>query len=388
MDSFSDSLGTVLHEISQKYNVPDFVKTAKRSDLCPEKPEGWSDEDFEASLSRVCADPMNLGYPCHTKAATWASAAYLMDEYETLQPYYRQQVGDRIEKFAEYFGIEDELRNLQNTKVAMLKQASEQQEFPDDWYAFVVNHDGNTQKSGLMVDELSMQKAAEWLISNRNELPLHQCTDVACRIFKRAAALSVAVPYEEQIERILGFGFNDNETIAEQLEKRAKSIKNSNRRDTLMKIASEFRSNPPEIGSETMYKVACFVDECDKQGGLMGQRMRHEIPLPEDIVYRHTLSEMRKVASDHIKLQNGGIYPVASLQNLDRNAFEDEFGTELAEECFSGLDVNMGKAAGVLPTLPRPQAERLSSMLSASGVRPVRREKASSAITIPPEYYN
>ncbi len=378
----------MLHEIAQKYTVPDFVKTAKRSDLCPEKPADWTEEEFQDSLSRVCADSINLGYPCHTKAATWASAAYLMNEYESLQPYYRQQVGERIEKFAEYFGIQDDLRSLQNTKVAMMKQASVEQEYPDDWYAFVINNNGKTERSGLMSDEISLQKAAQWVIEHRNEIPLHLCTNAACRIFKRAAALSVDVPYHDKIERLLGFGFNDNETIAENLEKRAKAIEPGPRRDTLMKIAGEFRVAPPDIGSKTMYKVACFLDECDKVGGLMGKRIRHEIPLPEDIMYSHTISQMRKVASDHIKLQNGGIYARDALKALDRDQFENEFGTELAEECFTGLNFNIDKAAGVLPTLPRPEASRLATMLSDHGVKPVRQEKAASAITIPAEYWN
>lgn len=381
-DSFSDSLGTVLHNLTQKYSVPDFVKSANYREVCPDLPE--------ERLSRLCADPANLRYPCHTKAATWLSAAYLTDEYENLPPHYRMYVGERLQKFAKYFGIENEVQDVIESKTRSIKQASAAPEYPDDMYISVSNEGGIVKRAGLLLNETSVAKAAQWVCEHRDELPLHVCCDMARKIVKRACVLSMKIPEQRTLERLLGFGFNDPESIADALSKRASLgySKDPELSRTVLKIASEFRENPPEPGSETMFKAACFLDEYDSRTGLTSMRKRRECSYPEEIFYKHTVNDLEKVASQNVKLQNGSIYSISELESLDRTNFENTFGTDLSRECFSGMELDKEAAARVLPTLPRPMADRLSGLLKCAGVRPVRQEKATSAIVIPPEFFS
>ena len=382
MTSFRDPLGTEFHKIKATYNVPPFVKSANQKDL---RPEGTPEE-----LYRVCADPVNLTYPCHTKAATWLSAAFLAEDYEKLPPHYRTYVGNRIEKFAKFFGIETDVQNIVTERTQTVKTASASARIPADWYAVEMESDGQKQYAGAMLDQNGVKKAAQWLFMNRHAMPLHQCSSIAQRIYKRAAALGMPeAPEREKLERIIGFGFNDNDRISQALVKRAELGRSADPElsRTLVQMAQIFQSDPPEIGSEVMFKTACFIDEFDHRTGLSAMRSRGELPLPEEVIYQHTLKSMEKYASSNLKLQNGSIYSLDAVSKLDRDAFEGRFGSDLANECYSGFDFNKEAAAAILPTLPRPMADQLSQELTRIGVKPDHQEKAA-AVTIPPEFFN
>lgn len=382
MIPFRDSLFTEFHKISQKYTVPEFVKSAKQKDLRP---------DFEPEkLHRVCADPVNLTYPCHTKAATWLSAAFLAEDYDTLPPHCRAYLGSRIEKFAEFHGISNEVGEIVENRKRQIKQASVTRPLPSDYYAFEYEENGMTKHAGAMLDEAGMQKAASWLLEHRDEMPLHQCSGIAQRIYKRAGSLDADVPRRSSLEQIIGFGFNDNSFIASALRKRAQLGRavSPELSDTLIKMAEHFEKNPPAIGSKTMFKAACFVDEYDHRTGLVAKRARREISRPEEIFYRHTIHDMEKYAASTVKLQNGSVYTLDALSKLTREGVEARFGTEMADELFTGKEFNAEAAAAVLPTLPRPMADELGQELRSVGVTPDRQEKAASAITIPPEFFN
>lgn len=382
MTTFRDPLGTEFHKIKQTYNVPPFVKSANQRDL---RPEGTPEE-----LYRVCADPVNLTYPCHTKAATWLSAAFLAEDYEKLPQHYRTYVGNRIEKFAKFFGIENEIQDLVAERTQTVKQASASAAIPSDWYAVEMESDGQKQYAGAMIDQNGVRKAAQWLLQNRNAMPLHQCSGIAQRIYKRAASLGMEeAPEREKLEQIIGFGFNDNDRISQALVKRAELGRSVDPElsNTLVQMAQIFQQDPPEIGSAVMYKTACFIDEFDHRTGLSAMRSRGELPLPEEVIYRHTLRSMEKYAASNLKLQNGSIYSLDSISRLDRDSFEGRFGSDLANECYVGREFNKEAAAAILPTLPRPMADQLTQELHRIGVRPDHQEKAA-AVVIPPEFFS
>lgn len=380
MDSFRDNLGTEFYRIQQNHSVPSFVKIAKSKDIVP----SYNNE----SLSRVCADPVKLKYPCHTKAATWVSAAYFADDYPRLDPAYRRKVGDNITKFAQFHGIYGEVKKIFDEKAGLIKSAAKKQEYPDDMYLSVVRKGNFVKRAGLLANQQSVLKAANWLMNHRNEIPLYKCSDVARKLVKRAVQLNVPIPYQDTMERLLGFGINDNERIAAHLEKRAELgiTKNKALSKTMFEMANIFRTNPPEIGSLPMMKAANFVDEYDHRVGLVATRARKEISYPEDIFYHHTINGMKKAASSSVKLQNGHVYDLSSMEALNRQDFQDTFGDDLTNECFAGHSLNKEAAARVFPTLPRPMADQITAMLSKNGERPFRTEKAA-AIKFPTEFF-
>ena len=381
METSLDSLGTVLHAIKQKYNAPDFVKSASMKDITPPTD---SDNFFE-----ILADPIHVQYPCHTKAATWVSAACFADNQDKFPEAQRQLIGMNIEKFAKFHGILPEIESLIAQRNRQIKQASMKEVVPDDQYAILQEVNGKQIKAGLIRNATELKKAASWLLENRNEMPLENCTDIATRILKRADALGVSLDENRRLEQLTGKGIRPSEDIAYCLHERARLVASRNKEASVKmhKLAEVFEKQPYRAGSMEMYKTACAIDKFDQNCKLTAMRSRGEIPFPEEVCYEVTASDFRKFASENVRLQTGDIYALDDINKVSRLDFEARMGKDLTDECYSGLHFDKEAALNILPTLPRPMAEDVVKLLRSSGIKPIATEKASSAVTIPAHYY-
>lgn len=376
-----DSLGTVLHAIKQKYNAPDFVKSASMKDITP---PADSDNFYE-----ILADPIRLQYPCHTKAATWVSAACFADNQDKFPEPQRELIGMNIEKFAKFHGILPEVEAIISQRNRRIKQASMKEVVPDDQYAILQEVNGKQIKAGLMRNPSELKKAAAWLIENRNEMPLENCTDIASRIIKRAEALNVSLEENRRLEQLTGKGIRPSSDIAQCLHERASIVAPRNKEASVKmhQLATIFEQKPYRAGSMEMYKTACAIDKFDQSCGLTAMRTRGEIPFPEEVCYEVTSSDFRKFASENVRLQTGDIYALENVSRVPRIDFEARLGKDLTDECYQGLHFDKEAALNILPTLPRPMAEDVVKLLRSQGIKPIATEKASSAIKIPYRYF-
>lgn len=311
--------GVEFYNLCQKHKVPDYVKTASVPDLQWEESE---DDD----LSLVVADAIQKRLPCHTKAATWVSAALFSEHYHEYPDDYRDHVLRQLVKHACYFGIEDDVARLFQKDTELTKQASVPSSYPDEYYLSV------EKRAGLMLTKDHVVKLAEWLLRHRDELSLPDCSKLAHRIMKRAGALNVAVP--EGIERLLGLGITDPEKLADGLTKRASYgyKRNPSGSAELLSYVEKIRENGIQSGSPELYKLACLIDRFDINTFQSQERKRCRLPLPEELCYTHTVQEMEKVASQNVQLVNGDVFSHESLSKISRMDMEAEFARRLLDE--------------------------------------------------------
>lgn len=378
-----DNLGTVLHSVKQKYAAPNYVKTASYDELTP--------NTESANFYETLADPIKAQYPCHTKAATWVSAACFAEDCDSMSPGHRDFVGSRLEKYADFWGIRSDVESIVAKKHARIKQAAPVAEsYPDDCYAVVQTINGKEVRQGLMRNREELEKAAEWLLENRDEMPLDMCTGIAQRILRKEAQLNASLESHRRLEQLTGRGALPSKDIAKGLRERARIVAPTYKAASVEigKLADIFEKRPIKAGSPAMYKAANAIDLYDQHCGLTAMRKRGEIPYPEELCYGCTASDFHKYASDNVRLQTGDVYALSDLGKLDKADVASRCGDDLADACFDGLELNAESAADILPTLPRPEAEALTELLKESGISPVITEKAASAIRVPAECYS
>src|SRR4051794_7447930 len=94
LDQSRDLDGRGLNRLMSLYEVPEWVKSASSAEICGDQIPG-----------HCYADPRGLLYPTHTKAATWTSLAFFLDN----EPGYREgeaaAILERLLKTASFQGI-------------------------------------------------------------------------------------------------------------------------------------------------------------------------------------------------------------------------------------------------------------------------------------------
>lgn len=374
-----DTLHTGLAKLAEEHAIPAFVKQANASSIYA---------NTDTLPLEAFGDPVKRSYPLHTKVATWVSNGYFLDNYNEIEPGKRELIQDRIQKAAAYFGIEDEIERQTLEKAASIKVASVVHELPDSCYMEISYDNGKPVKRGIIYSDKQLTKAANWLVTNRNELPLEKCTEYADRILARADELNIKVAHADELERMCGLGANDTEDIARAIKVRADLVKDPELHKQAMALAINVKRRKLDPLSNELYKVACAIDALDTAAGLVSNRRRGELQLPEEICFNHSIGELTKIASETVHLTSGEVYSLEKIASISRLDFESAFGSDLADECFEDSEFQPKTASYVLASLPRPDAERLVAMLKDKGIEPETTTKAASAIGIPKALYD
>lgn len=374
----NDTLHVGLTKIASEHAVPEFVKEANASSI-------YANVD-ELPLE-VFADPVNRSYPLHTKVATWVSNGYFLDNYAEIPPEKRDLMQERISKAAAYFGIEDEIERQTYEKTAAIKVANYVRELPDSCYMDISYEDGVQHKRGIIRTPEQLNKAAEWIKDNRNDLPLSKCTEYADRVLARADELNVKVANSEYLERLLGMGTNDTNDIARAIKVRADLVKDAQLKNYAIKLASSVKKKAIAPLSNMMYKVASAIDNLDRAADLISLRKQGKLQMPEDICFNHSIGELTKLASETVHLTSGDVFSLEKIASISRLDFESAMGSDLADACYDDTQFNSKQASAVLASLPRPNAEQLVSMLKEKGIEPDLQTKAASAVAMPKVLY-
>lgn len=373
----TDTLGVGIVKMAQVFDIPDYVMSCKRSDILS--------DSLKDIPSGAFADPLHREFPCHTKRATWLSCAYFANEYENIPKERRQKLQDNLVKHAEFFNILPEFESQLNLKADMLRKSADYAQAPDEYYLLVNNSSG--ERKGLLDTDGAVEKAAQWLVSSRNDLTLEKSAELAGRILKRADDLGTKLEYRDRLERMCGIGLCDKASIVRAIGARASLCKDAAIADQFRKLADHIKRSDTLSVDNDMFKVASAIDEADVVSGLVAARRRGEVPLPEELIYKHASCELEKIASETVRLQTGEVYSLSKLASIDRLDFESELGSDLAEEVYNDMQLSEENAASILPTLPRTDAERLSAFLKKKGVTPELKTKAAS-VGIPTEVWD
>jgi hypothetical protein len=359
LDPSSDKNCTELAKLAQRYDFPSFVRSA--------------DLDATMSPSNIAvttyADPVHKKYACHSAAATWLSAVYFHEKSAEYHPKHRERICERLEKFANFFGIRSAYEEL--VKKAELLRGDDQ--LPDSAYAYVWQaKDGNKERYYPMTNALQVKVAAEWLEQNQDRIPFADRNVIGNKVLEKAARFGAGLGdhLTDFIEKQAGRGIPDPKEVYSMLEHRATLAKKQDHREAILKLAHAVRSTPRvALQPNELVKLAATIDLIDHAIGLKG-KYTEILPRPEDVIFKVTYTKAASDMSRLCALQTGNVYEKEQLAKLAREDVANLFGSDFANEVCTGLDVDPEKLAEVAHTLPRPDAELLEHLLTEVGQSP------------------
>jgi hypothetical protein len=149
-------------------------------------------------------------------------------------------------------------------------------------------------------------------------------------------------------------------------------------------MVAERPSNIREPGM--LVKLAQTVEDFDKATGLFGQ-YGPGFPRPEDVLFELTREKMASAAKEHTSTVTGNVYRLADLERVKVADVKEMMGEDFAKELTSdGLRLDSEKAAAIVPTLPRGDAELFDRLMSGVGVHAIVKQASSYTTGFSREY--
>jgi hypothetical protein len=367
MDQSRDLNGQQLYRIVRTFPAPEFVKTASTVELCGEK-----------LGSHMYADPVRRLFPCHTPAATWTSAAFFLTKKADFSPEDQRAIEDRLSYFGNFHQIGKQIHDL-HEKAAALKP--KEATISDDDFAIVIKErDGTVTRKYPIRNGMEIKAATDYLHKYRDEMPFRVRQEIAEKILQKAASLGVTLgDSADFVEKQAGYGACSAKDCASLITGRVIASRKGPGPDgelqlEMLKLAKIILEKPSQLRqSGSLYKVAEIIDNFDRNNRL--QEYGPAFPRLEDVLFGVTREKMASVSKDYTTTITGSIYRLEDLERVKLAEVQAWFGEDIAESVTSdGLRVDSEKAAEVLPTLPRGDAELFDRMMSDLGLQPAAKE--------------
>lgn len=348
MDQISDTNGVVLHRLVRQYALDEFIKTA-----------AVDADEISALPSSSFADARARELPCHTREHTVISYAYFVDD-DSGSGRNRSDVESAFSKFAQIWNVEAEMAEIRNRRD---KHAADLSTMPDDVFAVVHTHNGERYRSLPLLNDECVKRAAAHLRQFRDRYPLDCRCRAAERIMSKAAEFGVTIrdPYIVAASRQT---LSPAVEIAHGLMRRAKLTDDAEQKTAMLKLARAIA-----VGRNTWLcrKAASVMDRFDATNSLRHMYSRG-LPTPEEICYRGvTVKQAEAVRDNFVQLTTGTAYSKSALADAGLSPYR-VLGDDFIEQIRVGDDVNVNKAAELVPTLPRGEAELLDRAMRAAGV--------------------
>lgn len=368
LDQSGDHNLQAMHRFSKLYGWPQFVKDASLADdvICHDQ------------RSNLYADPRaQRQFPIHTKAATYVSYAFFLENGSQLPPQVRKTVQSRLDKAAGYWGIKAACDELVSKHAAANVDSS-----PDSCYAIVwANGAGQKERRYPLRNGLEVKAAAAWYCQYENDIRQEFAYDdratIARKILKRAEELGVDVAEQtEQLEQACGRGLCNPVKAANMIRNRATAADRApeGARVMLRKLA-ELVENRPSAFMEpgTMRDLARTLDEFDRTYSLVG-KYSELLPAPERVLFEATYTKTSALTDSSCATITGSVYSQDQLSKLSASDVRDAFGDEVARQVCRGLQVDSAKMAELVATLPRPDAVIFDDLMSDRGLLPLTKD--------------
>jgi hypothetical protein len=371
MDQSSDLSASRLHRLATLYGAPAYVKEA-----------GVVDLTGDGLAPSVYADQARRLYPIHTKAATWASYAYFLDNA-------RRPGDDRVEarlrEAAAAHGVADDLDALD----AAVRAGRVKAALADDDFAVRFEADGQPVRHLPVRNPREVKAACDYLRGYRTQIPFPVASAAARRVLAKQAALAAPLADADRdfLEKLAGEGTGSALAAADLLRHRVEASRLGGGPLTppqagLSEMAEKIGGmNPAGLDRRLRLKIAALVDEFDDAYGLKTHVRAGRLEAPEDVLFAHTLTKLAGVLDDHCETPAGSVYKVADLAALSLAVVRDRLGADLAEAMTDdGVHLNAQKAARVVPTLARPDCRAFEELMAEYGKPPVAKAAASRQI--------
>lgn len=376
VDQTTDLGRRLERRLAQIVPFPDFVESASDEDR-----RGRSD------LPPWCfADPGRRLFPTHTKAACWLSLACFADQYHRgLYPRDEAEIVERnlIEKSA-FHGMA-QLAGETKERIANHHADPGEADLPDECFAVVwQNPDGTKRRKYPLRSPAEVKHAAQYFVRYRDDMPWETRRLFASSTLDKAASFGLSLPEESALERSAGRGACAATDAAQLVLDHVMASRKTALggltplQAEMLKLAQVCCSRPEQLRvpgvRETLVSI---VDQFDRAHGLH-RHYGHGVERPEDVVFAVTKSAAEALSRDNVETATGSLYLLQDLAKLPVRTIRDSLGDDLAEALTSdGLRLDSEKAASVLPTLPRPDAEMFDVVCREAGVRPWGRHKAA-----------
>lgn len=366
LDQASDPAGKQLHQISQRYGLPLYVKHA-----------AWDDLSKDELRRDLYADPAGKQFPCHTPAATWLSAAHFEEKRAMFNPDQQRTIYSRLLRAGEQWSILPDLAGIREKRAQLAKLATAP--LPDSMFAFLFKNDktGETDRHWRIANPAELQKAAAELQQHRDQMPYLERRMIAERLLKRAGELQVRLAQESEFRKIAGQGVGAPRAIVSMIQDRSR-IASGEVRVSLQKVAQQLTTWPRALRDRgRLTKLAVMIDSIDESIGLRG-RYTDDIPRPEDVLFGGLFKEAADEREQQVRFLTGSIYEKSQFDKLALSDVQAALGQDFAREVQTPLgDVDTEKLALHSRILPLPDQEVLEQVMSAAGIRPVLKTAAA-----------
>ena len=352
----------ITDDVSKKYynafikqvGMPDYVKSAS----VPTK------ESLEALSSDAFADTINKKFALDSKANCWCSALYFYgNQCSSFKN--AKQAEARLINACRVWGILGDVDNIKKAFAEVSVPAT---------YAI------SFQFKGAQVDRCpdhtkeAATSSAEWLYANRFKFPVNLQKQAATRLQAKADPCKRSTKAAAYLDRLVNFDSysNLNCKVASAITDRLSAIpsfKWGALEDEMLKVANSLSSSPFEICSNPSLIVTA-LEAVDTKHGLnakWGSQFQH----PVDVCYRANLTKAASAMSSVIHLVTGTPVDLTKISD-----FQLEKGLKIAGDDFlsycqtDGMNVDRSKAAEILPTLPKPEAQKFEHAIKTSGYIP------------------
>lgn len=304
-----------------------------------------SDQDRPGSgQSHSFADPKGRKFPIHTKSATLLSACYFYGNPGESN----KLVEQNLKLAARYWDVEDDLSQIERDLSRIDTQPK-----------FAVDHQIGQDRARHFAwkDSQSLEKAASDFVANRQKFPLEVRRQAAENLVKAGFDMSVQFDpdVEDYLERAMALGLPDRSKTARAISERYSLVSKSPiGRQKLQKLAKIYELLGDDWSYEQTKTAIDALASFDEETGLSG-RYERDLALPEESVIGKSLSKAASEIEGTVVLTNGHRVKLADIDWSQVRKFDPQ----LADEVSGSLE----KAAEVLPTWPRPDADTLVELL-------------------------
>ena len=388
MDQLQDTLFSELWAFSQKYKLPEYVKSADASAL-------HSSEAYREVPSTLFADSRHRRLPVDSKAACWLSWAHFLEKRAAWPPEIAEVVEQRLWRAAQLYGIEQDIQEMHAAKKAAAASegpGSELETLPDEAFAIVRYREGRKERLYPLRNAKEVKAAAQWLRDYRDDLDYGTRRALGGKILEKAAAFGIRFHGElgTWLNRQAGYGFGVSAEVADEIEKRLKAA-DPRKVDPavkagLSKLAAVLRSDARLMTDPNAQETVCEVlDQFDQEAGFAGH-YDELIRRPEEVVYSVPTKEAMELVDTSVELPTGSVFSAEQLARLPVEEIRGTFGEAFAERVLDGLDVDGAKLAEEAKSMDYQDAELLESILTRYGEKPLLR--AVTETRIPDEARN
>ena len=348
---------THLHHITKIVDLPAFVK------------EGCvpTHDEVEKLPYTSFADQTSRQFPVHTKAACYLSYAYFLQQKDK----FVKKAASRIERkfcdMADFWNMADAMDKLAED----LGPKHEKQAAIAEDYALTVSHESKPLHYFPINNRQAIEKSAEELLANRDKFPYalrKTAADNIVKAFIKAGYHISAVP--EAIQSVAGLGICTKEAVVHEVTRRINFAKTTNEKKgaaplTILVHQLNKCADDQTLSSDTLVKIAETLDTYDRHSGI-NKHYSREFDYPEDVLFSFTKQAADKIKNELVTMQNGAAYWLSDMTKASE-AF-DAIGDLKDDMVDLAGNLDMHKVADIVPTLPRDDADILSTALKAEGI--------------------